>query len=60
MGPTSNRDHAAARAGDFYEKGYCTEIVASPDDRPTEVALGATQPFDIRVLAERVERLCSR
>jgi hypothetical protein len=40
---------AAARAGDFYEKGYCTEIVASPDDKPTEVALGATQAFDIRV-----------
>ena len=40
---------AVARAGDFYEKGYCTEIQASPDDRPTKVALGATKPFDVRV-----------
>lgn len=40
---------ATARAGDFYEKGYCTEILASPDDKPTEVGLGATQSFDIRV-----------
>ncbi len=40
---------AAARAGDFYEAGYCTEIVASPNRKPTEVAVGATQPFDVRV-----------
>jgi hypothetical protein len=40
---------AAARAGDFYEKGYCTEILASPDDQPTKVGLGATKPFDVRV-----------
>jgi hypothetical protein len=40
---------AAARAGDFYEKGYCTEILASPDDKPTKVGLGATKPFDVRV-----------
>jgi hypothetical protein len=40
---------AALRAGDFYQKGYCTEIVVSPDNKPTEVALNATQPFDVRV-----------
>jgi hypothetical protein len=40
---------AAARAGDYYEKGYCTEIVAAPDDRPTKVAKGATKAFDVRV-----------
>jgi len=40
---------AAARAGDYYEHGYCTEVVVSPDDDPTEVQPGATQPFDVRV-----------
>jgi hypothetical protein len=40
---------AAARSGDFYEHGYCTEIQAAPDNKPTKVAVGATQPFDVRV-----------
>lgn len=40
---------AAARAGDYYEHGYCTEIVASPNDNPTQVKAGGQQPFDIRV-----------
>ena len=56
---------AAARAGDFSEHGYCTEIRVSPDDRPTEVGLGATQPFDVRVRhkwenAELTDRITAR
>lgn len=56
---------ATARAGDFYEKGYCTEVLASPDDGPTEVAVGATKPFDVRVRhkwdgVELTDRITSR
>jgi hypothetical protein len=40
---------AVARAGDFYKKGYCTEIQVTPDGRPTVVALNATQPFEVKV-----------
>ena len=40
---------AVARAGDFYEKGYCTEIVVDPDGSPVKVDPGSTTAFEVVV-----------
>jgi len=40
---------AAAQAPKYFQNGYCTEILASPDDNPTTVAVGATQQFEVKV-----------
>jgi hypothetical protein len=40
---------AAARAGDFYEKGYCTEIRVEPAASPVTVGLGSETALDVVV-----------